>query len=130
MFTGRPYALTSRAAVRRIPDARPGSLGGFVPAPAAPQQPRPYLPAETAAAVDELSKRCDLSEREDEVLRWYVAGDSMRDMCDKLFISRNTIKTHMRHIHRKLGLHTRAETRELIQKTVAAMRAQPESPCS
>lgn len=49
-----------------------------------------------------------LSPREFEVLRLLVAGNSIEAIAKSLFISRQTVQTHVKHIHRKLGLRSRA----------------------
>jgi LuxR family maltose regulon positive regulatory protein len=49
-----------------------------------------------------------LSERETDVLREAAAGLSNREIADKLIISPNTLKTHLRHIYDKLNVDDRA----------------------
>lgn len=50
-----------------------------------------------------------LSEREVEVLECMVDGRTTQQIASQLFISENTVKTHVRHIFEKLGVSTRAE---------------------
>jgi LuxR family transcriptional regulator, maltose regulon positive regulatory protein len=50
-----------------------------------------------------------LSERESEVLRLIAAGLTNQQVCDALYISLNTVKTHSRHIFRKLGVSSRTQ---------------------
>lgn len=50
-----------------------------------------------------------LSEREHEVLRWLCQGENYRQIADRLFISTNTVKAHIKHIYEKLHVHTRAD---------------------
>lgn len=50
-----------------------------------------------------------LSERELEVLECMVDGQTTQQMAARLFISENTVKTHVRHIFEKLEVSTRAE---------------------
>ena len=52
----------------------------------------------------------ELSERELEVLRLICAGLSNKQITDELFISANTVKTHLKNIYGKLCVHSRAET--------------------
>ncbi|MCH6471164.1 HD domain-containing phosphohydrolase [Sinomonas terrae] len=49
-----------------------------------------------------------LSEREAQVLRLAARGTPNKAIAAALFISENTVKTHMRHIQEKVGLSTRA----------------------
>jgi two-component system, NarL family, response regulator LiaR len=51
----------------------------------------------------------DLSEREIEVLRLMVTGLSNEQIADRLFISRNTVRHHVRNILGKLGAANRTE---------------------
>ena len=50
-----------------------------------------------------------LSPREIGVLRLLATDLSQREIGDTLFLSTNTIKTHTRHIFRKLGVGARHE---------------------
>jgi DNA-binding NarL/FixJ family response regulator len=49
-----------------------------------------------------------LTAREDQVLALLAAGHSNREIADYLFISRDTVRWHMRAIYRKLGVHDRS----------------------
>jgi DNA-binding CsgD family transcriptional regulator len=51
----------------------------------------------------------DLSPREIDVLRLLAAGKSNREIADALFISRNTVPTHVRNILTKTGCTNRTE---------------------
>jgi DNA-binding NarL/FixJ family response regulator len=50
-----------------------------------------------------------LTERETEVLRLVARGLNNRDIADRLYISDNTVKNHVRNILEKLQLHSRTE---------------------
>ena len=50
-----------------------------------------------------------LSERELEVLSCMFDGQTTLQIAARLFISENTVKTHVRHIFEKLEVSTRAE---------------------
>jgi ATP/maltotriose-dependent transcriptional regulator MalT len=60
--------------------------------------------AHTAAPADD-----GLSTRELEVLRLLPSEMSFREIGSTLFVSHNTVKTHVQRIYRKLGADTRAE---------------------
>ncbi|MFC1899355.1 response regulator [Chloroflexota bacterium] len=51
----------------------------------------------------------DLSPREGEVLQLVSQGDSNRQIAEALFISENTVKTHLRNIMEKLHLANRSQ---------------------
>jgi LuxR family transcriptional regulator, maltose regulon positive regulatory protein len=50
-----------------------------------------------------------LSPREQEVLRWLSSQLTLRQIAGNLFVSYYTMKTHTRHIYRKLGVATREQ---------------------
>lgn len=55
----------------------------------------------------------DLSSREYEVLQLLCDGDNYKTVADKLFISSNTVKRHIRSIYTKLEVNSRGE---MVQK--------------
>ena len=56
--------------------------------------------------------RGPLTESETRVLRYLPTKLSAPEIAGELYLSLNTIRTHMRHIYAKLGVHTRAEAVE------------------
>jgi LuxR family maltose regulon positive regulatory protein len=56
--------------------------------------------------------RDELSDRELAVLRLLPSGLSQREIGSELYVSLNTIKTHLRNIYRKLGVEGREEAVE------------------
>lgn len=55
------------------------------------------------------SRRPTLTGREIEVLQLVAQGYTSREIGERLFISENTVKNHVRNILDKLGLHSRNE---------------------
>ncbi len=49
-----------------------------------------------------------LTDREIDVLRLVVRGRSNKQMAGELFISEDTVKTHLRHVYEKVGFSSRA----------------------
>ncbi|WP_066042080.1 helix-turn-helix transcriptional regulator [Herbiconiux solani] len=74
-------------------------------------------PAAVVALLDELGATFEsaaepvlrLSEREHQILVALGEGRTARELSQELFISPNTMKTHLRHIYRKLGVASRDE---------------------
>ena len=68
------------------------------------------LAARTGAAGPAPGRReRPLSGREQEILRWLSSDLSLREIARQLFVSYDTMKTHTRHIYRKLGVSTRKQ---------------------
>ena len=67
------------------------------------------LPARADAP---LALREDLSESELHVLRYLPSNLSAPEIAAELYLSTNTVKTHMRHIYAKLDVHRRTEAVE------------------
>ena len=51
----------------------------------------------------------NLSLRERDVLEWLAKGYRYQEIADKLFISLETVRTHIRNIYEKLHAHNRSE---------------------
>ena len=58
--------------------------------------------------VAESSGRVELTEREREVITLVAGGLHNEEMAAQLFLSTETVKTHVQHAMEKLGVHTRA----------------------
>jgi LuxR family transcriptional regulator, maltose regulon positive regulatory protein len=56
--------------------------------------------------------RAPLSQAETRVLRYLPTKLSAPEIADQLYLSLNTVKTHMRHLYDKLGVHRRHEAVE------------------
>ncbi|WP_345108514.1 LuxR C-terminal-related transcriptional regulator [Candidatus Villigracilis vicinus] len=56
-----------------------------------------------------------MTERELEVLSLVAKGASDRDVAEKLTVSLNTVKTHIRNILSKLRVNSRREAAKLAQ---------------
>ena len=67
-----------------------------------------------------------LTVRETEVLAHIAAGLSNREIADALFLSVNSVKTHIRTAYRKIGVSRRVEaTRWAVQHGLEADSAPP-----
>jgi DNA-binding NarL/FixJ family response regulator len=67
------------------------------------------IPAEVAARLAEHLSDESLTAREVEVLRQVASGNRNRDIAERLFISEETVKVHVKHIMDKLGASDRTE---------------------
>ncbi len=71
-----------------------------------------YVSARVGARLDAQQRSVDndgLSPREVDVLRMIALGFTSAEISDKLCLSRRTVESHRRRIHRKLGLARRSE---------------------
>ena len=57
----------------------------------------------------------DLTEREKEVLRMIAYGYKNSEIGEKLFVSENTIKTHIKNIYIKLDVKNRVEALKRVK---------------
>jgi DNA-binding NarL/FixJ family response regulator len=57
----------------------------------------------------QLNKFSELSSRQNEILRLMILGATHCTIAEKLGISKDTAKTHMKNIYRKLHVHSREE---------------------
>jgi DNA-binding NarL/FixJ family response regulator len=67
------------------------------------------IPPEVAARLVEHLSDEGLTEREVDVLRHVAGGNRNRDIAQRLFISEETIKVHIKHIMDKLGASDRTQ---------------------
>jgi len=70
---------------------------------------RKQIPAQIAAQLAEHFSDEALTEREIEVLREIAGGNRNRDIAEKLFITEETVKVHIKHIMEKLGANDRTQ---------------------
>ena len=66
-----------------------------------------HVPAAVAACLAEHLSEKDLSERETQVLQHVAGGNRNRDIAERLLITEETVKVHVKHIMEKLGAHDR-----------------------
>ena len=120
-------------------DEKPATLEPAPPPPpAAPPPPPPPAPGlsrsifadeagamppaeDTPAARGRFRQRCEivantylLSRRESEVMYYLARGYKSSHIQQQLYISEGTAKTHIRHIYRKLNIHSQQDLIHLI----------------
>lgn len=78
-------------------------------------------PASWGEVCDRVSDLYNLSRREKEVFYLVAKGRNAEYIQSELFISIHTVKTHMSHIYRKLGVHSSQELISLIEEYQAEL---------
>lgn len=73
-----------------------------------------------AVACGRLAVECGLTAREHEILGMLAQGHNGYHVRDKLGLSYNTVKTHVRRIYRKLDVHAQQELIDLVESKAAA----------
>ena len=107
VFAQRAFAVGAVGFVAK--DLADGELPQAVRAAARGQE---YISPRVSVRLDALHSSLTgdaLTPREVEVLRLIALGHTSVETAHKLHLSPRTVETHRAHIHRKLGLATRAE---------------------
>lgn len=68
-----------------------------------------YLPQGIATRLADRLVRPTLTPRELDVLRLVAKGRTNKELASAMFVSEETVKTHMKALYLKLGVHDRAE---------------------
>ena len=68
-----------------------------------------FLPKRIKTIYDDRKKRPSLSEREIEIVRLVAKGFSNDELAERLHLSPETIKAHLRPVYEKLGVESRVE---------------------
>ncbi|MDD5922952.1 MAG: helix-turn-helix transcriptional regulator [Eubacteriales bacterium] len=93
------------------------------PAPAS-MEPAPELMSDEAR-IELLASRFDLTNREKEIAGLVNQGESNQKIADTLYISLNTVKSHMKNIFRKCGVRSRVELVHLISSAARGEETAP-----
>jgi DNA-binding NarL/FixJ family response regulator len=57
----------------------------------------------------EILLQSNLTEREKEILQLLIKGNSYKELAGRIFISVETLNSHIKNIYRKLNVHSRSE---------------------
>lgn len=71
--------------------------------------------ADEESLIAMLARDYDLTAREQEIAKMLARGRNGTYIQEQLVISRNTVKTHTRHIYAKLGIHSQQELIDLFE---------------
>ena len=80
--------------------------------PSSASSPGELLPTHVEETIEQRQIFESLSLREQEILRLVVEGKRVSTMAERLFLSEHTIRNHLKHVYRKMGVHSASELRE------------------
>lgn len=89
--------------------------GGAPISPAVAKKMLGFFSNKNVVLVSPGNENFQLSEREKEILHLMVEGHNYKTIADKSFISYETVRTHAKHIYKKLHVASRSEA---IQKAI------------
>lgn len=75
----------------------------------------PETQPEPLDAIQAIITRYGLTQREAEVFELFAAGRDSGYIREKLYISRDTVHTHLKHIYQKLGIHSKREMFDMVE---------------
>lgn len=75
--------------------------------------------AQGSAAVRPPTGRARLTPRQLEILQLIASGSTTRDIADRLYLSPETVRWHVKAILRKLGARTRAEAASVLHQAAS-----------
>lgn len=116
LFSERETSLGAKGQADEAAGLEPGAAvgsgsEGLPPDAAAAETSQPVVPAGPLYPPE-----WNLTEREDEILGLWVTSHGLRSIGETLGLSESTVKTHVRHIYEKCGVHSRAELIALLDR--------------
>lgn len=116
------FFLTSYSDKKTILEAKELKPGNYVIKPFSPEEimiaielTLMHRQPQEKEKLQKAIKVFNLSERESEILEFITQRLSNQEIGEKLFLSLNTVKYHLRHIYSKLGASTKQEVIERIE---------------
>ncbi|RYG17436.1 MAG: response regulator transcription factor [Chitinophagaceae bacterium] len=103
------YILKTDSPIRQLEAIREVYAGGGAMSTSIAQKVMEFFVNRNVILVTPSQSDLGLSNREKEILALMVQGLSYKDMADKAFISYETIRTHVKHIYKKLHVVCRSE---------------------
>ena len=64
-----------------------------------------------------VAKSAGLTPRESDVLQLLARGRNRQFIAEKLFITEGTAKTHIKHVYRKVGVHSQQELIDVVEQS-------------
>lgn len=99
------YLLKKTPPIRILQSIEDAFSGGYPLTPSIAMQTLDYFKKQFSLSNEEEK----LSQREKEILSLVVNGADNNEISEKLFISIQTVRNHVRHIYEKLQVHSRSQ---------------------
>lgn len=109
------YVLSSALFATRY-RSRPHPAAAHTEALSTPKPTGPKPDGDDAHRCAAIAERGGLSPREREVLALILQGRDLPHISQALFISENTVRSHMKNIYRKLNVHSKQEILDLLEQ--------------
>ena len=117
LFSERETSLGAKGQADEAVGLEPGAAAGTGSEGLPPGGVAAGEPSQPVAPADPLyPPEWNLTEREDEILGLWVTSHGLRSIGETLGLSESTVKTHVRHIYEKCGVHSRAELIALLDR--------------
>ncbi len=117
LLVGMLTAFASRAPYQQLaPVGDAGEGGGADGTASRRPEARPDPDDWQADLCRKALAQVDVSPREFDVVLLAYRGYSSRNIARQLAVSESTVKTHLTHVYRKLGIHSRQDLISLIDK--------------
>lgn len=81
------------------------------------ESPMYFSAKEVAGVLARKQERFHLSQRELQILSQLATDLSLKDLAKNFFISESTLKTHLTHMYRKMGVKNRLQAINLARKS-------------
>ena len=95
---------------------KPSALERWLGVEEAPASLDDVRQAAMRRSAEEMGRQFLLSNREIEVLSLYALGHTQKRLAEELCVSQATIRTHVKRIYAKCGLHSRQELLDYLSK--------------
>lgn len=76
------------------------------------------IPENEIRANRVLTDMYNITDREMDVLIGVLSGRSAPAIAEALYLSEGTVRTHLKRMYLKLGVHSRSELRQFVEKLI------------
>lgn len=76
----------------------------------------PDAASDSLRACEVIAQEFGLTQREQEIMHSLICGKSRKEIAEGLYITSNTIKTHLHNLYGKLDIHSEADLKAFVAK--------------